>query len=55
LLSHFDYVYICPDTSRLDAVLDLYGLPMIITGMYTHGVDELYETLIPNLEAPHGM
>jgi hypothetical protein len=39
---------------KLDAVLDLYGLPMIITGMYTHGVDELYETLIPNLEAPHG-
>ena len=29
-------------------------MPMIITGMYSDGINTEQEMLVPNMEAPHG-
>lgn len=39
---------------RRDTLLDINGIPMIITGMYSYGINTEQEMLVPNMEAPHG-
>ena len=39
---------------RRDTLLDINGVPMIITGMYSYGINTEQEMLVPNMEAPHG-
>ena len=39
---------------RRDALLDINGMPMIIAGLYSYGVNTEQDQLVPNTEVAHG-
>ena len=34
--------------------MDINGLPMVMSGLYTYGININHEELVPDVAAPHG-